>query len=411
VDDDGVEWASRRAVQLILELAGGAALRGAIEVGGPRPARPVARVRPARVSRVLGMEVPPARVRRILESLGCSVTEREGAFEVAAPPGRRDLRLEADYIEEVARVQGYDAVPCDTRLPQAVPVDPPEERIREVARATLAALGAYEVLTWSFAAAGEPNRVPFWTDGPLVPLRDPQGQVDRTLRASLAPGLLGVLETNESYKESLRPVFEIARIYRKEKEGYGEKTVLGVAAPGDPLGVKGLLERLFERLGIALELRPRDFPFLAPGASAEVVLGGKTIGYVGLAAPELSGLRSAAGVAEIDFEALVPAARPARPYREFNRRPPVERDLSVVLGDGVTWKEVEAVVREAAPATLERLRFLSEYRGKPIPPGHKGWAFSMLFRAADRTLTSEEADGAVQAVLRALESRLGARLR
>jgi phenylalanyl-tRNA synthetase beta chain len=116
-------------------------------------------------------------------------------------------------------------------------------------------------------------------------------------------------------------------------------------------------------------------------------------------------------VAEIDFEALVPAARPARPYREFNRRPPVERDLSVVLGDGVTWKEVEVVVREAAPATLERLRFLSEYRGKPIPPGHKGWAFSMLFRAADRTLTSEEADGAVQAVLRALESRLGARLR
>ncbi|HXG60628.1 MAG TPA: phenylalanine--tRNA ligase subunit beta [Planctomycetota bacterium] len=411
VDYDGVEWASRRAVQLILETAGGAALEGVLEAGGPRPVRPVARVRPARISRVLGMEVPPARVRQILESLGCSVAEREGAFEVAAPPGRRDLRLEADYIEEVARVQGYDAVPCDTRLPQAVPVDPPEEQVREAARSTLAGLGAYEALTWSFAAAGEPNRAPFWTDGPLVPLRDPQGQVDRTLRASLAPGLLGVLETNESYKEPLRPVFEIARIYRKEAAGYGEKTVLGVAAPGDPLAVKGLLERLFERLGIALELRPRDFPFLVPGASAEVVLGGKTVGYVGLAAPELSGLRSAAGVAEIDFEALVPAARLARPYREFNRRPPVERDLSVVLSDGVTWKEVEAVVREAAPATLERLRFLSEYRGKPIPPGHKGWAFSMLFRAADRTLTSEEADAAVQAVLRALESRLGARLR
>lgn len=411
VDYDGVEWASRRAAQLIVELAGGTALRGAVEAAGPRPVRPVARVRPARVSRILGMEVPPARVREILQGLGCSVTEREGAFEVSAPPGRRDLRLEADYVEEVARIQGYDAIPCDTRLPQAVPADPPEELVREEARSVLTGLGAYEVLTWSFAGANEPNRVPFWTDGSLVPLRDPQGQVDRTLRASLAPGLLGVLETNEAYKEPLRPVFEIAQVYRREGAGYGEKTVLGVAAPGDPLGVKGLLERLFERLGLTPELRPRDFPFLVPGASAEVVLGGAAIGYLGLAAPGLSGLRSPAGVAEVDFGALVPAARLVRPYREFNRQPPVERDLSVVLADGVTWKEVEGVVRGAAPPTLERLRFLSEYRGKPIPPGHKGWAFSMLFRAADRTLTSEEADAAVRAVLGALEGRLGARLR
>lgn len=411
VDYDGVEWASRRAVQLILELAGGTALRGVLEAGGPRPVRPSARVRPARVSRVLGMEVSPARIREILENLGCSVTEREGAFEVAAPSGRRDLRLEVDYIEEVARIQGYDAIPCDTRLPQAVPADPPEERVREEVRAALTGLGAYEVLTWSFAAAGEPNRVPFWTEEALVPLRDPQGQVDRTLRASLAPGLFGVLATNESYKEPLRPVFEIARIYRREGTGYGEKTVLGLAVPGDPLGVKGFLERVFERLGLDLELRLRDFPFLVPGASAEVALRGQGIGYLGLAAPELSGLRSPVGVAEVDFEALVPAARLVRPYREFNRRPPVERDLSVVLADGVTWKEVESVVREAAPPTLERLRFLSEYRGKPIPQGHKGWAFSMLFRAPDRTLTGEEADGAVQRVLGALERRLGARLR
>jgi len=89
----------------------------------------------------------------------------------------------------------------------------------------------------------------------------------------------------------------------------------------------------------------------------------------------------------------------------------VVRDLSVVLAEEVAWKDVEEAVRSAAPPTLESVRFLSEYRGRPIPPGRKGWAFSMLFRAPDRTLTRQEAEDAVRAILGSLERRLGAVLR
>ncbi len=416
VDYDTVDWASRRAVQLIVELAGGQALRGVIDVGAGRPARPAAKVRPSRVSRVLGMEVPAARVREILAGLGCEVSDSGDAFQVAAPAGRRDLRIEADYVEEVARIEGYEKIPCDTALELRVAADNREDLVREEARAALAGLGAFEALTWSFEAAGAPNRVPFWTDRPLLPLRDPQGQVDRTLRSSLVPGLLDVLRTNESYKEDLRPVFEIARVYRREGEkACGEKAVLGLAAPGDPLGAKGLLEALFARLGVPFGIEPSSDAllagFLAPGSSGLVRIGGQAAGFLGAPLPALAGLRSKVGVAEIDFDALVRAARLVAPYRDFNRQPPVARDLSVVLAEGASWREVEEAVRSAAPPTLESLRFLSEYRGKPIPPGRKGWAFSMVFRAPDRTLTGEEAEAAVRGILKALESRLGAVLR
>lgn len=410
VDYDTVDWASRRAVQLILELAGGRALKGVLDVSLPRPSRAVTRVRPSRVSRVLGMEVSPGRIREILSGLGAGVTGTDGEFQVTAPAGRRDLKIEVDYVEEVARIVGYDKIPCDTSFGLRVAQDNPEDLVREEVRSALAGQGAYEVLTWSFAEANTPNRVSYWTRGAPLPLRDPQGHVDRTLRESLVPRLLEVLQTNENYKEALRPVFEVAHLYRREGNGYGELATLAIAAPGDPLGVKGLLEHTFERVGIALELSPADLPFLEPGTAAEVRIGGIAVGYLGQSTPGLCDLRAPASVAEVDFEDIVKAARLVRPYKDFNRQPPVDRDLAVVLADPVTWKQVENVVKAAGPATLESVRFLNEYRGKGVDPGKKSWAFSMIFRG-DRTLTGQEADQGVEGIFQALKSQLGAERR
>jgi phenylalanyl-tRNA synthetase beta chain len=411
VDHDTVDWASRRAVQLMFELAGGKPMKDVIDVSVSRPSRPVAKVRPARVSQVLGMSVSPARVREILAGLGAQVAGSDEQLEVTSPVGRRDLKIEVDYIEEVARIEGYDKIPCDTSFGLRVAVDNVEDLVREEVRDALVGMGAYEALTWSFAEANTPNRVPFWTGGAPIPLRDPQGNVDRTLRESLAPRLLEVLQTNESYKEPLRPVFEIAHLYRRDGKSYGEKNILAIAAPGDPLGVKGLLETVLARLGLALELAPAALPFLEPGTAAEVKIGGSVVGYLGQSTPALSEVRSTASVGEVDFEAIVKAAKLTRPYKDFNRQPPVDRDLAVVLADAVTWKQVETAVRAAAPSTLESLRFLSEYKGKGIDPGHKSWAFSMVFRAPDRTLTGPEVEQSVQAILKALEGSLHARLR
>lgn len=411
VDFDTVEWASRRAVALILQLAGGKALKGAIDVSAPRPVRPVAKVRPARISQVLGMSVAPARVREILTGLGAQVAGSDAELEVTSPVGRRDLKIEVDYIEEVARIEGYDRIPCDTSFGLRVAVDNLEDQVREVVRSALTGMGAYECLTWSFAEAGTPNRVPFWTSGAPIPLRDPQGNVDRTLRESLAPRLLEVLQVNENFKEALRPVFEVARLYRREGTSYGEKTVLALAAPGDPLGVKGLLETVLSQAGIPLDLQPASLPFLEAGSAAEVKIGGATAGYLGQAPAALGGPRTPSSVAEVDFDAIVKAAVLTRPYKDFNRQPPADRDLAVMIADGVTWKRVEEIVRAAAPPILESVRFLNEYKGKGIDAGHKSWAFTMIFRAPDRALTGPEVEAAVEAVWKALERDLKARRR
>ncbi|HLY10517.1 MAG TPA: phenylalanine--tRNA ligase subunit beta [Planctomycetota bacterium] len=411
VDFDTVDWASRRAVSLILQWAGGTVWRGVLDVSAPRPARPVAKVRPARIAQVLGLSVPAPRVREILVGLGAQVAGSDAELEVTAPVGRRDLKIEVDYIEEVARIEGYDKIPCDTGFGLRVAVDTAEDLVRESVRATLSGLGAYECLTWSFAEAATPNRVSYWTDGPPLPLRDPQGAVDRTLRESLAPRLLEVLQTNESYREALRPVYEIAHLYRREGKGYGEKNVMAIAAPGDPLGVKGLVQTVLDTLSIPLDLQPATLGFLEHGSAAEIRIGGAPAGYLGQAGPALSGLRVPASVAEIDFDAIVRAAKLTHPYKDFNRQPPVDRDLAVVLADAVTWKQVETAVRTAAPPWLEAVRFLNEYKGKGIEPGQKSWAFSMVFREADRTLTGPEVDASVQTILKALERDLKARLR
>ncbi|HVR86592.1 MAG TPA: phenylalanine--tRNA ligase subunit beta [Planctomycetota bacterium] len=411
VDFDTVDWASRRAISLILQLAGGTALKGVIDVSAPRPVRPVARVRPPRISQVLGMSVAVPRVREILTGLGAQVAGSDAELEVTAPVGRRDLKIEVDYIEEVARIEGYDKIPCDTGFGLRVAVDNVEDLVRDVVRSTLSGLGAYECLTWSFAESNTPNRVSFWTDGAPLPLRDPLGNVDRTLRESLAPRLLEVLQTNESYREALRPVYEVAHLYRREGKIYGEKNVLAIAAPGDPLGVKGLVHTVLDQFAIPLDLEPASLPFLDPGTSAEIRMGGAVVGYLGQAGASLSGLRSPASVAEIDFDALVKAAKLTRPYKDFNRQPPVDRDLAVVLSEATTWKQVETAVRAGAPPTLESLRFLNEYKGKGIDAGQKSWAFSMVFRAPDRTLTGPEVDASVQSILKVLERDLKARLR
>src|SRR4051812_44413863 len=178
VDHDTVDWASRRAVQLILQLAGGKAMAGVIDVSAPRPARPVAKVRPARISQVLGMAVAPARVREILTGLGAQVAGGDQELEVTSPIGRPDLKIEVDYIEEVARIEGYDKIPSDPRFGVRVAGDNLEDLVREEVRATLCGLGAYECPTWSFAEANTPNRVSFWTAGAPIPLRDPLGNVD-----------------------------------------------------------------------------------------------------------------------------------------------------------------------------------------------------------------------------------------
>lgn len=372
VDWETIDWASRRAAKLMAELAGGRVWDWTADVAVAAPVRAAIRVRPDRVRRVLGWSVPDERIREIVQGLGCA-HQADGSWQ--PPSKRRDLRTEIDLIEEIARVEGYDKVPSDTDLGTRVVSDRRDDRVREEIRTALVAMGCFETLTWSFSDAKSDR----WGGGEPVALRDPAGNVDRRLRKSLGPGLLEVLRTNENYKEPLAPVFEIAKVYYEKGDAYGERAVLGIATPQGYAHLKGLVER--------------------------------ALGRVGLGISDVTAHLSEDGVAEIDFEEVVAKAKLDRRFRDFSRKPPVARDLAVVVDETRSWAEIEACVRASAPASLERVEFFDIYRGKPVPEGRKSVAFSMTFRAPDRTLTGEEVETAVGRIVEALAEKLGAALR
>ena len=383
VDWATVDWASRRAAQLMAELAGGTVLSGVVDVSRPAPEIAPISFRPERVSRVLGMEISAVRIEEILKGIGC---EKDGSGAILPPANRRDLREEVDLIEEVVRVEGYDRVPSDTALQTRVVKDQPIDLVRQEVRSILMGTGCFEVVTWSFQGKKYSSlEEGVWSkEGPLG-LRDPEGNVDRVLRKSIRPSLVEVLETNQNYKEELAPVFELATVYYHQKGSFGEKKVLGLATPYGYADLKGRMEQLLSHLGVS---------------ARQVSLRMDVVQEV----PEVA-------VGELDFEALVSEASLVRKFTDFSRTPPVKRDLDIVLKEEVSWEQVETTIRETGSEMLGEIEFIDLYRGKPVPSGYKSLALRMTFQASGRTLTSEEVEKAVSAVVKALGENLGGELR
>ncbi len=383
VDWGTVEWASRRAARLLAELAGGEPAPGTWDVSAtpPEPRRILVRV--LRVGRVLGLGITSAKLVPIFEALGCRIEQADGReITLIAPAFRRDLKGEIDLIEEAARIVGYDKIPTDINIAVRVARPHPTDPVRAEIRATLAGSGAFEVLTSSFDDANAPG---------LVPIRNPERHVDRTLRASLAPSLRAVLRTNEGSREPLRPVFEIAKVYRRcepsaphadadlggDQAPFDEREVVGIAAPGGYPEARALVGRVLSRLGIAQE---------PEGAVAYD--------------------RGAGGVvAEIDFAGLAKSANLVRKARPHSIQPAVVRDISMAFEERVPWGDVEACVREEAGPLLTAVELFDVF--EKIGKGRKSFAFSLRFLAPDRTLSGAEVDPLVERVRAALRSKLG----
>jgi phenylalanyl-tRNA synthetase beta chain len=395
VDWETVEWASLRAARLLAELAGGKPAPGAVDVAKSAPKPITVTFRLDRVIRVLGCDLPANQIGDVLRALGCRIIDARNRRELAVelPVARRDLKAEIDLIEEVARIHGYDNIPVNLEIPLRVAKPHPTDAARDAIREALVGSGAFEVVTSSFEDANAPGR---------LPIRNPEGHVDRTLRSSLEPALRAVLRTNEGSKEPLRPIFEIAKTYRKcepeaahhdpdlgaDKAPFDERSVLGIAAPSGAAEARGLVERVLERLQIPCEVR-----------EGRVVAGTHEAGTIA-AGPE-------AAVAELDFALLAALARPVRKVRPHAPHPAVTRDVSMIFEERVRWAEVEGCVRAEAGPLLARVELFDIFRDKKVGSGRKSLAFTLRFLSPDRTLAGAEIDPLVDRVRAALKSKLG----
>jgi phenylalanyl-tRNA synthetase beta chain len=415
-DYQNVEWASKRATQLFVDLAGGQVAKGMTDVSFIEPETKEVILRLERIGKVLGVQISKDRVQRTLQRLGFTVDPQAGAkaFKVTVPHWRRDVKGEIDLIEDVARVEGYDGIPAEATLDVTVAKNEKFEKVRDRAKSLLTASGFYEVLTWSFTDGKIGEEFRFWVSGEAVTVKTPDGKIDRYMRRSILPGMLQVCATNQAFHEPVAPLFEISRVYSKEGTYHETLLLAGVDSSGFDRA-KGALQLLANEMQVPLDFKRGDVPGLARGSSCIVSSGNRPLGYLGK--PDPAFLQSISldeanlGVFEIDFDAFTQLARLDRKIKPLARQVPVRRDLAFILDRSLEWAAIEACVKNASPANLEKVELFDVYQGKGVPEGKKSLAFSLIFRHPDRSLRGEEIESAVQTVVSKVTSTLGGVLR
>ncbi len=414
IDPEITEWASRRCAELILETAGGTLHPGVIDTGLPISPRPPVTLRLDQLPRVLGIAIDRETVSRILIALGMSPEgESPSSLTFRPPSWRSDLEREIDLVEEVARIHGYEHIPEDRPVPLARSSKGARERVESEVRSALTGLGLDEAYTFSLAASAEWDPTP-GASADLAPLKVEHSTRKREvfLRRSLAPSLLLARAHNEAHGIADASLFEIANVYRPQqgKALPDEPTRLAIVSGRDFLGLKGIIEALLGRLHVAdpLEAKPSAHPLLAEGRQADLFLGPQWLGTLGEVVPDAAGLRGACSAAELSFDLIRDRAVLVPQNRELPAFPATARDLSLVVDRALPWSEVEAAARAAGGPSLESVEFLDTF---DLPDGKHSLHFGLTFRHPGRTLTGEEADRAVQAIVASCSARFGATLR
>lgn len=422
-DPEAVPWAADRAGALMAAWSGGTVLAGVVEAGRA-PKRRRLRVRPERASLVLGIPETAALVRESLERLGIPAEERGGAVEADVPGFRPDLQGEVDLIEEVIRTQGYGRLPETLpRVRQAGEL-PDRYRLRRRIREALVRAGLSEAISYSFASRRD---LDLMGHGAAVRVANPLSAEEEFLRTSLIPGLLRAVVWNRFRQVRSVALFEVGRVFHPgepvEEREMAALAVAGPASPGFPeaprdmdfFDAKGAVETALEALGVeAWAFRDGARGPYHPARAAVVTVGGESAGTVGELDPRVAerlDIDGRVGLAELDVEVLARHARPGVTYREIPRFPPVHRDLAFVVDEGTPAGAVRASLVAAAHGLVDSCVLFDVFRGHPIAPGKKSLAFSVDFRAPDRTLTDEEADRAVRRIVERLSAEFGAELR
>jgi phenylalanyl-tRNA synthetase beta chain len=426
------------AAILMTELAGARLVGGTIDVGGPGPEPAVIRLRDARMTRVLGTEIPRAEAAEILRRLEFGVAEADDGLDVTVPAFRRgDVTREADLIEEVARLWGLEKLPAT--LPSrrgATGVLAPQQRLRRRAEDALAGAGLSEVCGWVFAAPDVVDRLRLPDDDwrrKLVRLRNPMSEDMSVLRTTLLGSLLDVASRNHARGMADIRLFEIGAVFIAQPRS-GEPTpaeqrseplpeegphvgalLTGTMRPAswreseppraDFFAVKAVLAALLDTLRVPWTVERAREPFLHPGRSAHVVIGGRPAGWLGEIHPSVArtwDIDDAAGF-ELDLRVIEHEALYVPRYEDLTSFPAVLQDRAWWFAPDVPAADVLATVREAGGPLLRAAEIFDVYPAE----GRVSLALRLTFRADDRTLTDEEVAQRRAKIDAAVAERLG----
>jgi phenylalanyl-tRNA synthetase beta chain len=436
VDPQGTIAALNRAVYLLGEIAGGSAEPGVVDRYPGRAKPPTILVRESHIERLLGVKLDRAQAAKLLGSLGLRTREhaRSRSLTVVPPTSRMDITREADVIEELARLYGYDRVPTTMPLLRSSSggkIDPHLTWERKL-RSVLAGEGLSEVINLPFTAESSNRSFPgIWQGGAAVSVVNPLAKDNAEMRHSLLPGLIDNLRLNLAHKAGSFHGYHIGKVFAAGANGeatehqcvaglmYGARPRhglrLGEESAVDFLQCKGVVEAVLElfHLRERATWTPFDAGFVHPGKSARLTCGEALLGYLGQLHPEIADRLElpAFFVFELDLEKLLEYAPRRIAVRSLPRFPAVERDVALVVDRDFASQQVISWINNLGEALIEHVEVFDQYLGAPVPEGKKSLAYKVSYRAEDRTLTDSEINELHQRLVDQLGKIFGAERR
>jgi phenylalanyl-tRNA synthetase beta chain len=436
VDPEGTLVALDRAVNLLAALAGGVPLPGVADRYPGRAKPATLFLREGRVEENLGVRIGSRKAEKLLRSLGLKTQRRAGSerIKVIVPPRRRDLTREADLIEELARLHGYQRIPSSLPLVRSSG-GRSDHRLgwERRSRAFLAGEGLVEVVNLPFTTE-KLNRVftGVWDgDASPVAVLNPIAKESAEMRLSLIPGLIENLRANLAQKAESFSAYQLGKVFRLGRDGtteerqclggilYGPRARLGLRTGTEAalsfLDCKGLVEGILDlhRMGEAIGWSRETSAFLHPGRAAALVRGDKKLGTLGQVHPDVS---DALGMPlfllfELDFEGLLQYAPRRITARSLPRFPSVERDFAIVVEREFPSQQVISWIKNRGEALIEYVAVFDQYVGASIPAGKRSLAYKISYRADDRTLTDTEVNTLHQNLVDQIAKFFGAQVR
>ena len=427
----------KRATQLLLELAGGRAAKGIIDVY-PGKSEPKTVLLSAReVKRLSGLKIKINGILKVLKSLGfeCQEGYSGSQISVSVPYWRSDVKCSADLVEEVIRIIGYERIPI-TRLSSPLPqqkskLSPPAQQsnLKEKLQNILTGFGFQEILTYSLVSLEKLQRLSPKPElkAPVLKVANPMTREQEYLRTSLRAGLLATLAHNQKFEQAGIRLFEIGKVFLpRGKDLPEEKEMLCAVLSGpraelswqtkndllDFFDAKGIVERILNQLGLKANFSIGDDEILFPGRGADIIVNDDKVGTVGEVHPRVAQafeLSNTICLIEIDLVKLSSMITWTKEYQSIPRFPSVARDIALLVDEQVVYQTVENIIRSFPLAT--KVTLFDLYRGKQIAEGKKSFAIRIVYQSPSRTLTDEEVDQNQEQMLARLHQELGATLR
>ena len=393
--------AIERASELILDICGGQA-GAVIEALGDLPAHKTVAVRTTRVEKLLGVAVDEARIEKILAALGLQPQKTADGFAVTSPSFRYDIEIEADLIEEIARVYGYENIPDDYTSGQLAMLKLPEtRRARFAVYQQMAARGYQEVVSYAFV--DEQWERDFAANQNPIRLQNPLAAQYSVMRSTLIGGLVEILQNNLNRKQNRVRVFEIARVFAKQADGSFQQNervgglVYGSADPeqwceksraADFYDVKGDVEDLLA--GKDITFVKAEHPALHPGRTAHIVSDGRVVGFIGELHPQWLqkyDLPQAPLLFEIDMDVVLGKAKTV--YQQVSKFQPARRDLAFVLPESISHDDLLNALKSVKDKLIQDISVFDVYRGTGLSEGMKSMAVKVVLQDSEATLTDE----------------------